>query len=116
MPTVIMFGLQTALVYAHCNLSLAWTCAVYLFICCTSVGVPTLNPAQYTGHADEAGVINVLKGDLKAMFERRFDANEYEQYDCKFVVQVSFPSGGMAGSTSLCSLPCCQGTDTVSVM
>ena len=34
----------------------------------------------------------MLKGDLKAMFERRFDPNEYEQYDCKFIVQASSPS------------------------
>lgn len=60
-------------------------------------GVPTLDPVQYTGHADEAGVIKVLKGDLKAMFERRFDPNEYEQYDCKFTVQASLSPGGLLG-------------------
>ena len=27
------------------------------------------------------------------MFERRFDPDEYEQYDCKFTVQASLPSG-----------------------
>ena len=33
------------------------------------------------------------------MFERRFDPDEYEQYDCKFTVQARPPSvGGFLGS------------------
>ena len=43
---------------------------------------------QYTGHADAANVEKVLRSDLKAMFERRFNKDEYEQYDEKFIVQV----------------------------
>ena len=81
------------------------------FICCAFFGALTLISAQYTGHADEAGVIKVLKGDLKAMFERRFDPNEYEQYDCKFTVQASRPSGGLLGSPRLCCLPFYQRSD-----
>ncbi len=43
---------------------------------------------QYTGHADAAGVEKVLRSDLKGMFERRFNKDEYEQYDEKFIVQA----------------------------
>ena len=43
---------------------------------------------QYTGHAAAENVEKVLRSDLKAMFERRFNKDEYEQYDEKFIVQV----------------------------
>ena len=45
----------------------------------------------------------MLKGDLKAMFERRFDVNEFEQYDCKFIVQVISPPGWYAHAV-LCAV------------
>ncbi len=47
---------------------------------------------QYTGHADAAGVEKVLRSDLKGMFERRFNKDEYEQYDEKFIVQARGPA------------------------
>jgi hypothetical protein len=47
-----------------------------------------LRAPQYTGHADAAGVEKVLRSDLKGMFERRFNKDEYEQYDEKFIVQA----------------------------
>ena len=47
-----------------------------------------LGRVQYTGHADAENVEKVLRSDLKAMFERRFNKDEYEQYDEKFIVQV----------------------------
>ena len=55
--------------------------------------------AQYTGHADAANVEKVLRSDLKAMFERRFNKDEYEQYDEKFIVQARASREGICSGT-----------------
>ena len=65
-----------------------------------------MSAAQYTGHADAAGVEKVLRSDLKGIFERRFNPEEYEPYDEKFIVQtheVENNYGSVLVSINFCS-------------